>query len=402
MGLLGVEDLGNCGGISAMGQEKGTVLHILSGDLWGGAEAQMLHQLRAVRAMGWDVQILLLNRLEAAELYEKAEFPCSIVEESRGLFRLLQQGRATVDCLNPQLLVAHGYKQCVLAWWIARKRDIPWLAMFHGRTEADRGVARLRMAAYQLLQQILVRYSAEKVIVVSQNLAQELKLDKLNHLEIIRNVYSPPATEEKKTIRKKTLSPRPAIAVVGRLVRVKRVDRAINAFCQMCEQSGNKQVQSSHMYIIGDGPERAALERQAADSSHSEQIHFLGFRQEADKLIAEANLLLITSDSEGIPTVLLEAIGNGVPVLSTNVGGIPEVFTQLSEYPHELTDTSTEELSSALERMIKKRGLRKKAQACYQKFVDLFSPEVAAQRHNQLYLQLITQHQTAAMTETSE
>ena len=90
------------------------------------------------------------------------------------------------------------------------------------------------------------------------------------------------------------------------------------------------------MYIVGDGPEREPLEELIAASSVHEHVHCLGFCQDAAKLIAQADALLISSDSEGVPTVLLEAMSAATPVAATAVGGIPEVLELIPSYPARL------------------------------------------------------------------
>ncbi len=372
-----------------MAQSKGTVLHILSGDLWGGAEAQMWHQLKALRELGWNVQLLFFNNLETLERFEDAGFQCHIIEESQGILRLLRQAKTTFDCLDPDIVVAHGYKQTFLAWRLTKVRGIPWIATFHGFTENDTGFAGLRMRIYQALQMRLVNRHAKRAIVVSEKLAEQLAFPPSTQVEVVPNVFAADTESPSLEKKEKLFEQKPAIAIVGRLVPVKRIDRAISAFAEMLIQSKSKRAKKAHLYIIGDGPERERLESQVADYDLDSKVHFLGFQDAADKYIAKADLLLISSDSEGIPTVLLEAIAYGTPVVSTNVGGISEVFEKLPDYPFELVEKEVRTVSTALGRLIRKRGLRKKAAACLESFQQHFSPKVAAASHERIYLEVM-------------
>jgi len=78
--------------------------------------------------------------------------------------------------------------------------------------------------------------------------------------------------------------------------------------------------------VVGDGPLRPELEK-LADSLGltSEHIEFLGEIGDLKPAYRQSDLLVLTSDWEGTPNVLLEAMGNGVPVVATRVGGIPEI-----------------------------------------------------------------------------
>jgi glycosyltransferase involved in cell wall biosynthesis len=77
--------------------------------------------------------------------------------------------------------------------------------------------------------------------------------------------------------------------------------------------------------VLGDGRERARLERQARRLALNERLVFAGFREDARRLIAQADVLALPSLTEGLPNVVLEAFAAGVPVVATGVGGVPEL-----------------------------------------------------------------------------
>jgi glycosyltransferase involved in cell wall biosynthesis len=79
--------------------------------------------------------------------------------------------------------------------------------------------------------------------------------------------------------------------------------------------------------IVGDGPDRASLERLVGMRALGDRIHFVGHQADPRPFYREADLLVIPSRSEGLPNVLLEAIAHGLPVVSTRVGAVPEVVT---------------------------------------------------------------------------
>ena len=80
------------------------------------------------------------------------------------------------------------------------------------------------------------------------------------------------------------------------------------------------------LVIAGDGVLRSDLEREAKELNISNQVYFLGFRKDVPRLLASADLFILSSRSEGLPMVILEAMGVGIPILSTDVGGIGEVI----------------------------------------------------------------------------
>jgi glycosyltransferase involved in cell wall biosynthesis len=79
------------------------------------------------------------------------------------------------------------------------------------------------------------------------------------------------------------------------------------------------------LVIAGDGPERASLERLARILPGRNRTLFVGFREDRDDILGTLTLLVLPSLSEGLGSVLLEAMRSSVPVVASEVGGVPEV-----------------------------------------------------------------------------
>lgn len=101
--------------------------------------------------------------------------------------------------------------------------------------------------------------------------------------------------------------------------------------------------------ILGDGEERRPLEEKAQGSS---RIRFHGARtpDEVQTAMAEADMLVMNSTFEGIPMIILEALSNGLPVVTTDVGGIGEVLDYGLD--SEVTDGSVQGIRDAMERVL--------------------------------------------------
>lgn len=78
---------------------------------------------------------------------------------------------------------------------------------------------------------------------------------------------------------------------------------------------------------MGDGPERPGLERLAVDLGLHDRVVFAGWREDARDLVAALDVLAVPSREDGSPLVVLEALGAGVPVVGSQVGGIPDQVT---------------------------------------------------------------------------
>jgi glycosyltransferase involved in cell wall biosynthesis len=84
-------------------------------------------------------------------------------------------------------------------------------------------------------------------------------------------------------------------------------------------------VPSLHALLVGDGPLRSEVERAIAELGLRGVVHLTGYREDADSLLAAANVATLSSSEEGLGTVLLDAMSMGRPIAATTAGGIPEI-----------------------------------------------------------------------------
>lgn len=112
------------------------------------------------------------------------------------------------------------------------------------------------------------------------------------------------------------------VIAAGRLVPVKNYRMAIHAIHRLHES-----LPEARLLVVGAGPERLQLERLVRQlAGPPGLVRFTGHRDDAPSLLGAADAMVITSLTEGLPYVLLEAVAAGTPVVSTCVGAIPELF----------------------------------------------------------------------------
>lgn len=357
-----------------------TVLHIISGDLWGGAEVQMCHQIVAMNQLGpFRCQVLMFSEGMVAERYREAGIEVTVIPEALGVIGLVKGIRQKLKQTSPLLLVTHGYKETITGYsalfW-SKLRSTSLLITYHGSTENYRGLAGLKMQAYLFLQNLIARCIARKLITCSESLAKQLRLPSE---KVLVNYNVSPLQESAVDCLPSTpaFGTRPAVVIVGRLVPVKRVDRAIRVIGL---------ARGIQLYIVGSGPEEGALKDLVKELRLEDQVHFLGFRNDSAQLIASADALLISSDSEGVPTVLLEALSCGTPVVSTSLPGVLEVMQHFENYPFShFPPDDIEQGAKSLEEVFQQQRAKKfsKIYRC------LFTPEAAASRLSRLYKSLV-------------
>ncbi len=111
---------------------------------------------------------------------------------------------------------------------------------------------------------------------------------------------------------------------VARLDKVKDHTGLLVAFKLLRETNGGGNVR---LVIAGDGPQRAALEEQIVALGLTDVVRLLGNRRDVAQLLGECDVFVLSSIAEGMPVTLLEAMGAGLPVVSTDVGGVASVVT---------------------------------------------------------------------------
>lgn len=101
--------------------------------------------------------------------------------------------------------------------------------------------------------------------------------------------------------------------------KIKRVADVVHVFSRV-----NKAIPSK-LLLVGDGPERSAIEELCRKTCAHADIRFLGRQEEMEEILAISDLFILPSEYESFGLVALEAMSAGVPVISTNVGGLPEI-----------------------------------------------------------------------------
>ncbi len=102
--------------------------------------------------------------------------------------------------------------------------------------------------------------------------------------------------------------------------RVKRIDRVVEWFHRISEQV------PSTLLMVGDGPELPRAEQSVREGGLSGKVHFIGRQDPVESLLGVSDLLLLPSETESFGLAALEAMACGVPIMSSDAGGLPELI----------------------------------------------------------------------------
>ena len=119
--------------------------------------------------------------------------------------------------------------------------------------------------------------------------------------------------------RTRSAAERPRIIMVGRLDPIKRHDLVLEALAALPAGA------AWELEIVGDGPQRQALEALSARLRLGERVTFLGLRTDVAELLAGADIFVLVSDSEGMSLSVIEGVASGLPVIATDVGNNAEL-----------------------------------------------------------------------------
>jgi glycosyltransferase involved in cell wall biosynthesis len=113
-----------------------------------------------------------------------------------------------------------------------------------------------------------------------------------------------------------------AITIVGRLTAIKQHDLFLRV-ARDIRRTGRPVV----FQIVGDGERRSELQALAESLGIGDAVRFLGWRRDLATVYAATDVCVLTSRNEGTPVALIEALAAGIPVVSTDVGGVKDVVT---------------------------------------------------------------------------
>jgi len=250
---------------------------------------------------------------------EAAGIPVTpIVVGSRGYLREYQLLGALIDRLRPGIVHTHGYRPDVIGGIAARARHVPAVSTVHGFTGGGR-----RNRFNETVQLFALR-RADAVLAVSRPLVDRLARAgvPLEKVRWIPNGFAPPHDVLTRAASRQALGiPGDALVAgwVGRLSREKGADVMLDALSESDP--------SWRLSIIGEGGERDQLKEQAARLGVDDRVTWHGAVPNAGALMPAFDAFVLSSRTEGTPIALLEAMHAGVPIVATQVGGVPDVVS---------------------------------------------------------------------------
>ena len=178
------------------------------------------------------------------------------------------------------------------------------------------------------------------------------------------------------------LSERLQCAFIGRVTQIKRPDRFLDVVSEI-----RKRGVDLDFFMAGDGELLESSQKRILKQDLP--VRVLGWQSDIEKVLSAADIVVLTSDNEGTPLSLIQAGMAGLPVVTTNVGSIPEVV--LDGVTGIITGLDVQEIADALEKLVRDKALRQQLGKAAQEFtLANFGVQRLVHDHEELYKKLLT------------
>jgi glycosyltransferase involved in cell wall biosynthesis len=282
----------------------------------GGTEHQMTELARRLDRRRFCVHVVCLGdrgalRARVDRMAPIVEFPIAGLRSATTLRQLVRfaawcrtEGIQIVQACDfyTNVFAMAGAALAGVPVRIAARRDVYM-------PERTAGQQRLQRLAYQLAHRVVANSEACVDRLIEEGVPEWRIARVENGIDVAR--FQPAAAASRRRV----------ITTVANLRPGKGHDVLLGAAARVI-----KRVPDARFQIVGDGPERAALERQAAALRISAHVAFLGHRDDVPRVLAESDLFAFPSRMEASPNAVIEAMAAALPIVASRTGGIPELI----------------------------------------------------------------------------
>lgn len=275
-----------------------------------GHEIHFITYQRPVAIQGYDIPNVKMHHVSVVE-YPLFKYPPYTIALASEMARVTQ--REKLDLLHVHYALPHA-TAAQLAREITEK---PYVTTLHGSDVTILGSD----PSYEPTNTMSIEHS-DTITTVSEYMAREAR----DMLGIEKKIHVIPNFVDHKTFSPAPCNiidkPRPrgiTLVHVSNFRPVKRIDDLIYSMCVITKEDQNAQ-----LILVGDGPERHRVERLIDKLDLRRNIMVTGYRSDVPEVMNCADALVLCSETENAPLTILEGMSCGLPIIATNVGGIPE------------------------------------------------------------------------------
>ena len=278
-----------------------------------------------VASAGGEYEALLASYGVKHFQLDQARKPLNLIKAARGY-------RAIAQDFQPDIVHAHMMTGVVLASFLRAKAGYSVVSTVHNEFQRS----------------AILMGIADRVIAVSKAVADSMARRGVpqRKLRVVTNgtLGSPRSRQLNEYIPIELQ--RPAIATVAGMYRRKGIAELIDAFVTIAND-----FPQAHLYLVGNGPDRALFEAQAQSTPVADRIHFEGFQPEPQRYLLATDIFVLASHREPFGLALSEAREAGCAIIASNVDGIPEALDG-GQAGILVQPTDTQAISTALAQLL--------------------------------------------------
>lgn len=351
------------------------ILQVIPYFCFGGAETMCENLTYALKALGYKVTVVSLynEQTPIAQRMEKNGVTIRYLDKKLGLdLSMVPKLRKIMAEEKPDAIHTHldVIKYAVLAAKLAGVKKCVHTVHNVADKEAEGRLQKIINTVYFKL-----HWSTPVALspLVQQTIAAFYGMEK-NTIPVIYN-----GVDLSRCIPKESYAADQITLVhVGRFNEQKNHKGLLQAFRKICETCPD-----CRLNLVGDGELRQETEALARELGLAEKVRFLGSQSNVPPFLHEADIFLLPSNYEGMPMTIIEAMGTGLPIVATAVGGVPDMIRD-----HEsglLTECDPDAVSKAVLELIADENLRKTLGQNAKRNSIRFSAQYMAERYCKLY-----------------
>ncbi|WP_347474015.1 glycosyltransferase [Acinetobacter thermotolerans] len=266
---------------------------VMAGDEEGGLEKHVVEMANGLVQLGH--QVSLIAHEKYADRVKGVNFIALDLTRSRKNPVILWQLYQAIKKMDVDVLHAQANKAASMIAPLLNWLKIPAVATLHN-----------------LKRNTSTFNKFDRIIAVSQRVAAQFESQE--RVRVVLNGIQLPEKRKSKALPHFRIQ----VIAIGRLVEAKGFDLLIESW----------QGIDAHLWIVGDGPDKVLLMEKIQQLKLEHTIQLLGHRNDIEQLLKQADVLVISSRNEGGPYTLSEALLQYCPVISTDVGMVPEILPQ--------------------------------------------------------------------------
>ncbi len=349
-----------------------------------GAERTLVELATYLRDQGWDSHVVALEGAGATELVRRAGAQRlsaeAFVRSGRlGFMSMVRRLRSLLERYPRAVVHSHGYKPDLLLALPGVASGLARVATCHSWYSETTKLRVLEMTDKRVLRRF------DHVVAVSPEIRSDLLSSGVAAAKVsfINNGISAPQVEANARMATRAEfgvpEDAPLLVQIGRLARSKRNDLLLSALTRLSSAPG------ARLLLVGDGELRGQLEAEVGRLGLGGRVVFCGYRNDIPRFLAAADALVLSSDKEGLPIIILEAMALRCPIIATDVGAIAATLRNgLDAWIVPPDDPIA--LGHALEQAtgnLAEAGRR--AASAYARYRDTYSREVMGRQYLDIY-----------------